>query len=244
MATINAYQKSEIYKTFLKILHCLKITGASTKEEFRLQSSSSRELLSLTPHSLKSPIDIDRRLFAFPSPLPDTKPDTTKIHRLGTLLQEKRAVIRLNHIGFCYKVASQQTEQKLLITEVKKKNWHIYQEPSVTDGLWLFIGDTTHWQNPLLEFIPVEKTKNRWEAYWLPHIQIDLDTLLSEKQAKNLLYSVFGQKIQPYTIAIDGIVYLVNLWLGVINGINFELDLGTDARNTQYARQNILRKLT
>lgn len=202
-----------------------------------------RELLAITPHSLKVPITIDRRLFAHPSPLREVKPDDHDISRLGTALEKKRAIIRLNHIGFCYKVASRQTERRLLIARAQTKGWHVYEEPSVDEGLWLFVGDTESWQNPLLEYIPVAETKNRWAAYWLPHIQIDLDTSLSEREIKNILRSVFWRKASPHATVIDGVVYFVGVWLGVVSGVNFELDLGTNARNTRYAREHILQRL-
>lgn len=129
------------------------------------------------------------------------------------------------------------------MTEAQTRGWHVYEEPSVNEGLWLFVGDTEPWKNPLLEFIPVAETRNRWAAYWLPHIQIDLDTSLSEREVRNILRSVFGQKTHPHATAIDGVVYFVSVWLGTIGGVNFELDVGTNARNTQYARQRILHRL-
>lgn len=240
---IDNNQKSRVYKTLLRIMYSLRIPAASSEKNFYIRTSDGRELLAVTPHSLRGPVAVASRLLTHPSPLRDVKPDDHDISRLGTVLEEKRAVIRLNHIGFCYKVASQQTERQRLMAEAQKKNWHVYEEPSVNEGLWLFVGNTESWKNPLLEFIPVAETKNRWATYWLPHIQIDLDTSLSEKEVKEILHSVFGRKAHSHTTAIDGIVYFVSVWLGIVGGVNFELDIGTNSRNTRYARQHILHRL-
>jgi hypothetical protein len=109
--------------------------------------------------------------------------------------------------------------------------------------LWLFIGDTENWQDPMVEFLPVEKTNDKQAEYWLPHIQIDIDTTLTASEIERILTSVYGGVIQPRAIAIAGTVYIVRSRLGVIDGINIFLDLATNSRNVQWARQQGLTKI-
>lgn len=121
---------------------------------------------------------------------------------------------------------------------------YLYEEPSNDLGLWLFIGDTSNWENPLFELVPVEDTSDKWVDYWLPHVQIDLDTKLDAKSIEKLSKEHFGNDILPYQVTvIDGIVYAVRLRLGVIDGVNINLDLGTSNRNTKYVRENLLRRV-
>jgi len=177
------------------------------------------------------------------SKLPDQFIDCELLKQLIDKLTKDQSIIRLNHVGFCYKVASQEKEKEKLMDLIKKTNFHLYQEKSNDDGLWLFIGDTNNWEDPMIELLPVEKTNDKWVDYWLPHIQIDIDTNLTAKEIKNRISQVFGNAIKPYFITIDGIVYIVRNYLGTIEGINIVLDLATNARNVKSARQQLLTRI-
>ncbi len=48
-----------------------------------------------------------------------------------------------------------------------------------------------------------------WVEYWLSHIQIDIDTLLAPKEIENLVLLIFGPKIKPFKIDIEGITYII-----------------------------------
>jgi hypothetical protein len=158
-------------------------------------------------------------------------------------LTEKESLVRLSHIGFCYKVSSLKAEKDRLINLVKQSRLHLYQEESNDDGLWFFIGNIEHWEDPTIEFIPIKSTKDKYVDYWLPHIQIDIDTKLSGEEIESIVKSVFGREITPYPIKIEGTTYIVRNRLGVINGVNIFLDLATSQRNVKYLKQNLWSKI-
>ncbi|KKP87047.1 MAG: hypothetical protein UR89_C0008G0019 [Candidatus Roizmanbacteria bacterium GW2011_GWA2_35_8] len=193
----------------------------------------------ITPIGDMSPV-----LFNHKSKLKNQIIDITSIKRLIEVLNHNDSIIRLNHIGFCYKVASQENEKKRIAEIVQKTNFHLYQEESNDDGLWLFIGNTKKWEKPLLELLPIEKSDDRWVEYFLPHIQFDVDTNLTAEDINKLAKKVFSKNITPYHIIIDGITYIVRNRLGVIDGVNIFLDLATNSRNVKFHRQNILRKIS
>ena len=159
-------------------------------------------------------------------------------------LTSDQSIVRLNHVGFCYKVSSQEKEKERLKELIKQTEFHVYQEMSSDDGLWLFIGDTSKWEEALIELLPVEKTKDRWVDYWLPHMHIDIDTTFTAQEIENRVRSILNTSIKPYLITIDGIVYIVRIYLGSIDGVNIYLDLATRSRNVQFARQHLLTRIT
>ena len=165
------------------------------------------------------------------------------LNKLIGYLTAKKSLIRLNHIGFCYKVSSQENEKKRLSNLIQKSQYHLYQEQSNDDGLWLFVGNTEVWEKPMIELLPVEKTNDQWVDYWLPHIQIDIDTALTGEEIEGIVRSVVGKTITPFSITLDGIVYIVRNRLGIVDGINLSLDLATNSRKVQYSRQNLLSKI-
>jgi len=178
------------------------------------------------------------------SPLGNSFARITALNFLVKQLTAGNVLVRLNHIGICYKTASQLKEKKLLTQEAKKTDLNLYQEPSNDYGLWLFLGNTNNWEDPLLELLPVENTKDRWVNYWLPNFQIDLDTTLNCEQIEKLVFDTFQGKIKPFrAVVMDGVTYCVRIRLGIISGINIYLDLGTNSRNVKYVRKHILKKL-
>ncbi len=187
--------------------------------------------------------DILPLLLEHKSKLPDHPFTFELLKLLIDKLNNDQAIIRLNHVGFCYKVSSQEKEKERLIGLIKQTKFHLYQEKSNDDGLWLFIGDTGKWEEPLIELIPVEKTKDKWVDYWLPHIHIDIDTKLTVKDITKSIGSIFHSSIKPYFITIDGVVYVVRNYVGTTEGVSFYLDLATRARNVQFARQHLLTKI-
>lgn len=95
----------------------------------------------------------------------------------------------------------------------------------------------------MIELIPVEKTDNTWVDYWLPHIQIDIDTKLITQDIENRVNLVFAHTLKPYPITIDGTVYIVRNHLGRIDGVNIFLDVATRSRDVKYARQHLLTRI-
>ena len=113
----------------------------------------------------------------------------------------------INHIGFCYKVASKEDEVKRIIHDAKQKRWHVYQEPSSDDADWIFVGDISEITNPLIELLPHEgQNTDEWVDYWLPHIQF------------------------------DGVTYIQRVNLGCLEGINLMLDISTNNRDINYRK--------
>lgn len=201
-------------------------------------------LLKLYNGGILTPIgDVLPILFSHRSNLEDQFIDVGLIIKLADILNKNHSIVRLSHIGFCYKVDSQEKEKERITELVKKSNFNLYQEPSSDEGLWLFVGDINNLENPVIELLLIEKTKDQQVDYWLPHIQIDLDTALSEQEIDNLVGSVFGDLITPFHITIDGVVYIVRNRLGVIDGVNLMLDLATDSRNVKVSRQEIWHKI-
>ena len=177
------------------------------------------------------------------SSLPNNLVSLDKLQNLLTKLQQKNSLIRLSHIGFCYQVASQKKEVLRLIGAAKTKKISLYEEPSNDAGKWLFLGNISNWQNPVIEFIPIENTNDPNSKYWLPHIQIDVDTKLSGEAIETIVKTVFDKEITPFPIKIDGITYIIRNRLGIINGVNIFLDLATSSRSVKYLRQDIWKKI-
>lgn len=76
------------------------------------------------------------------SKLSDQPLNLDLLKQLVDRLNSDQSIVRLNHIVFCYKVSSQKQEKERLIRLIKQTEFHLYQEQSNDDGLWLFIGDT------------------------------------------------------------------------------------------------------
>jgi len=169
--------------------------------------------------------------------------DLELLEKLIDQLTKINSLIRLSHIGFCYKVPSTSDEKIRITNLVKKSNLHLYQEESNDDGLWLFVGNADKWEEPVIELLPIESTDDEYVEYWLPHIQIDIDTNLTGKEIDKIVRSIFGEKIIPYFIKIDGTTYIIRNRLGVIDGVNIFLDLATNSRKVQYSRQELWKKI-
>lgn len=173
------------------------------------------------------------------STVEDQKIDVPLLLRLMTTLGKRNSLIRLDHVGFCYSVESCDREKERIQAVVDETPFHLYEEQSNDDGVWLFVGNVEKWKEPVLELIPVEKTQGPHAQYWLPHIQIDIDTTLEADAIKEIVKSIYGDAIEPYSISIDGVTYIVRNRLGAINGVNIFLDLATNKRDVRYTRQHL-----
>lgn len=201
-------------------------------------------LFSFCENKIITPIgEIFPLLFVRKSKLKNKFIDLKKFDKLCVLLNLQQSIIRLNHLGFCYKVDSQKEERGRLSNIIKKTKFNIYEEKSVDDGLWLFIGDIEKWEDQLVELLPVEKTNDRWVEYFLPNIHIDLDTNLNSNQIKEIIKTAFGKKFEPYPIIIKGITFIERIHLGTLDGVNIFLDLATNARQVKFHRRRILKKI-
>jgi hypothetical protein len=188
--------------------------------------------------------DITPVLFHQKSALTDQLIDLSLLQTFVKALDAMHAIVRLNHVGFGYKVPSQDEERQRLVRRVHETDLHLYEEPSNDFGLWLFAGNTVKWEQPLVEFVPVAESQPDTDPF-LPHVQIDIDTKLSADEIEQILLKVCEDKITSYRVAvIDGITYIVRNRLGVIDGVNIFLDLATNARNVQYHRRHILKQIS
>lgn len=164
--------------------------------------------------------------------------DISKLTKLVEVLSIPQSIVRLDHIGFCYKVDSGPEEKERLIKLIRQTSFYLYEEPSNDSGQWLFVGNTDRWKDPSIELVPVETTNDKWKDYWLPHVQIDIDTCLTVDQIVANVSSIYGKSIKPYLIIIEGVAYIVRCRLGIVNGVNINLDLATNSRNVESLRKN------
>lgn len=210
-----------------------------------IKISSGISLFRCANDSIYTPVsDLDKFFDKRRSPLNDSFVSLDKLEKFISYLNQNKLVVRLNHVGICYMVDSQKNEKQRLIQVIKNSGLNIYEEESNDLGLWLFVGDTKNWEDPLLELLPVEDTSDKWIDYWLPHIQIDLDTNLNADSIEKLSKEFFREEVKPFRVTvIDNIVYTVRLRLGTLQGVNIDLDLATNSRQVEYVRKEILKRV-
>ncbi|MCX6791225.1 MAG: hypothetical protein NTV62_03490 [Candidatus Gribaldobacteria bacterium] len=240
--------KTKFLDKLLKILEMVP-EGISFTEDnrggARVLLGEGQELLHISATDIQIPgISLPVNFFGKPSLLPDEFAPMDQIKELFQYLTANNLFGRLNHLGFCYAVDSAQSEKERLIDEVKKTKLHLYEEVSDDSSVWLFLGDTSNWQSPMLEFVINEKTTDPRKDYWLPHFQIDIDTYLDGNEIEKLIIDNFKGRIEPYRIIENkGMIILVRARLGVIAGINIALDMGFEGRMPRYHRTKILTQL-
>lgn len=229
---------SDFITTLTSLFECLSINKKLSI------TITDNELLSISDNKILTPIgNVSPLLSHHKSNLKDQFVSLQSVYKLINNLTENNALVRLNHVGFCYKVSSQQQEKERLIKLLRNSKMHLYEEPSNDESAWLFIGNADRWEDAMIELLPIEKTEDKWVEYWLPHVQIDIDTSLSEQEIKSYIRSNLGDSVTLFSIAIDGVVYIVRNRLGTIDGINITLDLATNSRNVKYQRQILLKRI-
>lgn len=202
-------------------------------------------LLELTKDQINTPIgNVLPLLNDNKSPLQDTSVDVNKLKRLVKVLSVPQSIIGFDHIGFCYKVDLVTEEKERLIKLMKQTDFCLYEEPSNDGGIWLFIGNIHQWRDPLIELIPIESTDDKWKNYWLPHVQIDINTNLTAEEIVIRVKFIYGKSVEPYLIKIGGIAYITRCRLGIINGVNINLDLATKSRDVEFLRKNIWERIS
>ena len=96
----------------------------------------------------------------------------------------------------------------------------------------------------MIELIPARPRRDKDEKYFIPHIQIDLDTTLSAQQIRQAITQVFKGYREPVNgVIIGNVVYVVRLWLGTVSGINFSLDFAVSNRQPLLHREDLLKKI-
>ncbi len=202
-------------------------------------------MVKITDTQLITPIgDVSQILFNKTSSLKNELINLKFLNNLISALDKNNLIVRLNHIGFGYLVRSQQSERQRLTNLVKSTDKYLYEEESNDFGLWLFLGNAKEWEKPLIEFFPVEDS-HKMVDYFLPHVQIDIDTTLDSREVEHQVKKIFNNSIKSYHIAIiNGVVHIVRLRLGVMDGVNIFLDLATKPRNVPLHRQKALKKIS
>lgn len=216
------------------------------KGSIQINSSSKQNLLLINENSIATSIPNFWNTFSqTKSKLENQVIDLENLNILLMNMTNKDEIVRLNHFGFCYKVLSQEKEKHNLEQASKSSFLHLYQETSNNDDKWFFVGDIeNNWQDPLIEYILIGNSRDKWIEYWLPHMQIDIDTTLTEVEIEQRILQAYGDTAKTFRLLIiEGITYIVRFRLGVINGININLDIATKARNVKYHRENILKRI-
>lgn len=233
----------------LEILDIVKpfCSTIEKKADALVIKSNQKELLAINKEKIDIVLpEILKKIFSSPSALKDEDEylSTELIKNVILALSKKGEITRLNHIGFCYPVASLEKEKEETLSKVAKKDFDVYKMPSNDLSSWWFIGDLANWRDPMLELLPVYGNIDDKEVdYWLPHIHINVDTDLFYEEIKSQCNRILKGTRNINPIAYDGQVVQVRIWLGVISGINMHLDFSTIASNTRYVRKVMLTDL-
>ncbi len=176
-------------------------------------------------------------LFAYRSKRADEAISHSTIKELINAIKASNGYKGINHIGFCYKVSSREDAVRGISKVASKKGYSVYEEPSIDDAAWIFVGNLSDVTNPLLEFLPHEgKTDDRWIDYYLPHMQFDIDTGMTPKEIEALVKKFIRKPFTPYSIQIDGVTYIQRVNLGCLEGVNLMLDISTNNRDINYRK--------
>ena len=207
-----------------KLLDVFKILASEPNLNFikdnqvEISVSLRKTLFKISSNDINVPgIPISENFFEKSSPLKNDFVSNNQIQKFISILSEKESVLRLNHIGFCYSTNSIEREKQRLLKLANHNNLSLYQEESQDDSMWLYIGKTTKWYSPLIEFVLVEKTNDRWKDYWLPHFQIDIDTNLVVEDVELIVTKVFSGKVRPYrAVVVNNYVCVFHLYFSVL----------------------------
>lgn len=209
-----------------------------------IKTSLNQTLISLADNKIVFPLgNVQEMLGGESNNLSDQPIDFEKLDELINDLSLNNSIVRLSHLGFCYKTISAQDEKIRLSEATKKTALHLYEEPSNDEGMWLFLGDVKIWKDPTIEFVLIEKTTDPDKEYWLPHIQIDIDTTLSANEIISEIAKIYGSEMKPFSIVINGITYIERCRLGRVGGVNIFLDLATNSRNVNDLKNNIWKQI-
>ncbi|MCX6813707.1 MAG: hypothetical protein NT078_00535 [Candidatus Azambacteria bacterium] len=177
--------------------------------------------------------------------LTDAFVDFNDLKTFCRCLKKESKNITLNHLGLCYQVEAKSLERNRLMGVVKERNIHLYEMPSNDSTLWLFVGNKSSPESPLIELLPVEKINDYYLDYWLPHVHLALHTNLKAEEIKYLTHTAFkGNRTANPSVVKNNIIYQLRVWLGLISGININLDLATNERwNSLEDTRKMLRTL-
>jgi hypothetical protein len=218
------------------------------KKPFGLYCSTGKALLTIDDNLLEF---VDNKIFEFmdlkKSRLSNAFLDFKDIKNFCKIICQRSKKIYFNHLGVCYQVKSKKGEKIRLSRVAKNKGFNFYEAPSSDlASLWLFMGDISTPTDPIIEFLPVEKVNDYYLDYWLPHVHFAFNTSLSADEIKYAVHEVLkGNRSAIPTIVVENIIYHLRVWLGVISGINFHLDLLIDKPgNSLLETRQLLEKIS
>jgi hypothetical protein len=181
-----------------------------------------------------------------PSPLSNWFVPLEQLKLFIKTLYENVSFFQFNHLGFYYEVDSFEGETSRLLNETERTQWYLYEEKSnYKEEKWLFMGDTTNWEDPMIEFALTQQRKDMWRKYQVPQIQIDINTKLDGFFIEKTAREVFENQVEPFhPIVNNGRPVMTKIWLGTAGGVNIFLDFGTDMRQPKWHRVRLLRKIS
>jgi len=120
-------------------------------------------------------------------------------------------------------------------------DFKLYEEKSDNPAQrWFFIGNLENWEHPLFELVMTEHKKSI-TTEWIPHFQIDIDSTQSINELKKLTDKYLKPDFFSWELNIPNCgVVLAMGQLGNISGTKIYLGIGTNRRDTEYHRKNIL----
>jgi hypothetical protein len=206
--------------------------------ELNDNSLENNGLLSFQEGKIKTPLANDTLdLFSHRSSLKDGLIEDSIIKELIQTIMASGKYKGINHIGFCYQVDSKQKEVFRILQLIKDSEFHTYEEPSNDETEWIFVGEDNQRDSPLIELALHEgKSQDGEVDYWLPHIQIDIDTDFSPEEVTKIIRQFIHSPKTTLSFKINGIVYFKRVRIGCLEGINIFLDIATNNRNPYYRK--------
>lgn len=133
------------------------------RDIINISHSKNNLLLRIDSKKIETPVPkLDKYLQARRSPLDDMFLELELLQKLIRWLTRQNSIKRLNHVGFCYQVDSQQEESQRLkkyFTDARQylAKSRFYENDSYDLALWLYIGNKQNWKDPMIELLPVEE---------------------------------------------------------------------------------------
>lgn len=219
---------------------------AKLTDIFRILSSCKKiqltPIVTITPKDIISPVqDLSDSVFRQRSAIPDTFISMEKFQILVDRLNS--SVTGLDHVGFCYTVDSQEKELARILRAMKHTTFHLYEMTSNDLAKWYFIGNAKNWKEPMIELLPTLPNDDSELAYWMPHIQIDIETKLDWREIEKTMVEIVPDA-RPVKFSDPAYgVYNVRMRLGSVDGINIMFDVGTNVSNLRWSRGHLLREI-
>ncbi|MCA9392550.1 hypothetical protein KC614_05140 [candidate division WWE3 bacterium] len=235
----------KVATTLLQVLKLIEINSNIDVGDEYVIPYKERNLMKVTKDEISVlGVNLDDKFTIDKPRLPD---HTKNMSMVETFIKNvSKGFLRINHIGFAYRVMDKDAEYELVVRDLHEAGIDVYVEAS-NDPMskWIFAGDIGNWENTIIEIVPADKKRGEWMNYWLPQIHIDIDTDLSAEHISSRVNEIFsGTPVKPFNaVEIDGVVYVVGLFVAIANGVNIYLNLGTDQRVTKVHRYKRLERV-